>query len=263
MAQDDRERLRETFSEDAELYDRARPGYPQAAIDDLTELADLGPGRRALEIGCGTGRLTVPLAERGCRILAVELGAELASVARRKLASSPSVEVVTADFEEWTLPSEPFDAVVSANAFHWVDPAVRTHKAARALRAGGALAIITNHPVGGRAAFLTEVRDCYKRLDPSGPVGLRLSADIDTPDYSAELAHSGQFSPAAIRQYEWELAYSTAQYLDMLRTSAVHRALDPAAQADLLDCVEQVINDGHGGRITKRHITELCIAYRR
>jgi protein-L-isoaspartate O-methyltransferase len=82
MAEADRARLRATFDEAAERYDRTRPGYPPAVFDDLAELAGVGPGRRVLEIGPGTGQATVPLAERGCRIVAVELGAGLAAVAQ-------------------------------------------------------------------------------------------------------------------------------------------------------------------------------------
>ncbi|HET8788172.1 MAG TPA: rRNA adenine N-6-methyltransferase family protein, partial [Actinomycetes bacterium] len=73
----DRERLRSTFDQVADLYDRVRPGYPAALFDDLAELAGVGPGARVLEIGPGTGQATVPLAERGCRVVAVELGAGL------------------------------------------------------------------------------------------------------------------------------------------------------------------------------------------
>ncbi|HEU5156205.1 MAG TPA: class I SAM-dependent methyltransferase [Streptosporangiaceae bacterium] len=263
MAQGERERLRATFTEDAELYDRARPGYPREAIDDLAELADLGPGRRTLEIGCGTGRLTVPLAERGCEVTAVELGAEMAAVARRKLASFASVTVVTDAFERWMLPDRPFDAVVAASAFHWIDPAVRMHKIAEALRAGGALATITNHAAGGRAAFFAEVRECYERLDAAGPVGLSLPTDGATASRDAELDSLGRFGPVTVRRYEWELTYSTARFLELMRTSAAHRALDPAAQAALLECVGRVIDERHGGALTKRHVTELHVTYRR
>src|SRR6187549_3838365 len=83
-------RLRVTFDEDAERYDRARPGYPTAVFDDLLALAGLGPGARVLEIGCGTGQATVPLAERGCEVVAVELGAQMAAVARSNLARFPA-----------------------------------------------------------------------------------------------------------------------------------------------------------------------------
>ena len=100
---DDYVRLRTTFNEDAERYNRARPQYPVQMFDDLA--AAVAPaGARVLEIGCGTGQATVALAERGYRIVAVELGPDMATVARRNLARFDSVEVVTAAFEDWPLP---------------------------------------------------------------------------------------------------------------------------------------------------------------
>ena len=91
-----RARLSRTFDEDAELYDRARPGYPPELYDDLMDLVGAGPGSRVLEVGCGTGQATVPLAARGFRITAVEAGPNMAALARRNLAGAAAVEVVTA-----------------------------------------------------------------------------------------------------------------------------------------------------------------------
>ncbi|WP_067034214.1 hypothetical protein [Streptomyces dysideae] len=45
--------VRETFDEDPKLYDRARPRYPSALVDELARTAGLGPGRRVLEVGPG------------------------------------------------------------------------------------------------------------------------------------------------------------------------------------------------------------------
>ncbi|HEY2057143.1 MAG TPA: methyltransferase domain-containing protein, partial [Amycolatopsis sp.] len=73
-----REQLRTTFGEDAGRYDRARPGYPAAVFEDFEA------GTRVLEIGCGTGQASVPLAARGCVLTAVELSADLAAVASAK-----------------------------------------------------------------------------------------------------------------------------------------------------------------------------------
>ena len=59
---------RESFDEVADLYDMARPGYPLSLVDDLVELTGLHSGTRVLEIGCGTGQLTLPLAEHGASL---------------------------------------------------------------------------------------------------------------------------------------------------------------------------------------------------
>lgn len=260
----DRPPLREIFDEAAERYDRARPGYPAALFDDLATLACIGPGCRVLEIGCGTGQATVPLAERGCELVCVELGAHLAAVAGRKLARFPAVRVVVAAFEDWPPPPRPFDTVVSATAFHWLDPAVRVSKSADILRSGGTLATIaTHHIAGGTAAFFAEVQACYERWDPATPPGLRLQAAAAIPCDSEELDRSGRFGPAIFRRYEWECSYTTAAYLDLLLTYSGHRALAPAAQRGLLACIADLIDSRYGGRITKRYLIELRVAHRR
>jgi SAM-dependent methyltransferase len=257
----ERERRRSTFDQAAELYDRARPGYPAALFDDLAELTGVGPGTRVLEIGPGTGQATVPLAERGCRIVAVELGGRLAAIARRNLARFPTVEVITAAFEDWPLPGERFDLVLAATAFHWLDPAVRVVKAADALRPGGALATVTTHHVaGGDEAFFAEAQACYERWDPETPAGGALPTAAEVPTSSEELDATGRFGPAVFRRYERDLPYSTAGYIETLLTYSGHRALDSAARAALLDCIASLIDTGYGGRITKRYLMELRVA---
>ncbi len=263
MARSDRERLRATFDEAAELYDRARPGYPPELFEDLAALAALGPEARVLEIGCGTGQATVPLAERGLAIVAVELGPGLAAVARRNLASFPSVAVVVAAFEDWPLPTRPFDLVLSATAFHWLDPAIRVTKAADALRPGGALATIaTHHVAGGTESFFVEAQRCYERWDPTTSPGLRLPSADDVPTESDQLDHAARFSPATFRRYQWEQTYATAAYREVLLTYSSHRALPPATRAKLLDCIAHLIDTRYGGSISKRYLTELRVARR-
>src|SRR3712207_8534512 len=113
---EDRNRLRLTFDGAALLYDKVRPGYPEELFDDVVALYGIPSGGRVLEIGCGTGQATVPLARRGYHVLCVELGENLAAVARRNLATYPRAEVLTADFEDIPLPEEAFDLAASATA---------------------------------------------------------------------------------------------------------------------------------------------------
>ncbi|MEU3055892.1 class I SAM-dependent methyltransferase [Streptomyces griseus] len=272
--------LSRTFDGDAELYDRARPGYPPELYDDLADLAGARPGRRVLEIGCGTGQATVPLAALGCRITAVEAGPRMAAVARRNLAEAEaevgaedgagagvvSAEVVTAEFENWPLPAEPFDVVLAATAFHWIDPAVRVTRAADALRPGGALAVVRNqHVRGGTEEFFVEVQRCYERFDPATRPGMRPpeADDVDNSDHAEEVARSGRFGETVFRRYTWDLTYTTAEYLDVLRTYSGHRALPEAARNGLLACVAGLIDGRYGGRVTKRYLIELAVSQRR
>jgi SAM-dependent methyltransferase len=255
--------LRQTFDEAAARYDHARPGYPEALFDDLAALAGLGPGSRVLEVGCGTGQATVPLAQRGYAVCAIELGPRLAEVARAKAAAFPAVEVVTAAFEAWPLPAEPFDAVVAATSFHWIDPDVRVARAADALRPGGALAVIsTHHVAGGGARFFDEVQACYEAWMPGTPPGLRLPAAADIPSEHEALERGGHFEPAVARRYETDVEYSAHAYLDVLQTYSNHLALEPGARRALLACIGELIDGRYGGRVVKRYLTELAVAFR-
>ncbi|GHH83023.1 methyltransferase type 11 [Streptomyces sulfonofaciens] len=256
--------LRDTFNEDAEGYDRARPRYPPALVDDLTARAGLGAQSRVLEIGPGTGQLTVPLARTGCRITAVELGPSLAAVARRHLAPFPAARVEVADFERWPLPPRPFDLAVSATAFHWLDPVSRADRAADALRPGGLLALVTTHHVaGGSNDFFARAQDCYERWDPATPPGLRLEPETEVGTDTAELTRSHRFGPVTVHHHPQEITYTTAQYLAVLHTYSGHRALPAPALRGLFDCLGRLIEDQHGGRITKRYLHELIVAERR
>ncbi len=108
------------FDRSAADYDVARPGYPERLIEELVARSGIPDGGRILEIGCGTGQLTVLLAAGGYTITAVELGRELSRLATMKLESFPNTTVVCADFERWDVEPGGADLVVSAQAFHWM-----------------------------------------------------------------------------------------------------------------------------------------------
>jgi SAM-dependent methyltransferase len=260
---EDRQRLRARFTEDAELYDRMRPTYPSAVFDAIAEFGTLNQDSRVLEIGPGTGKATVSLAARGYRVIAVELGEEMATVAHRNLAAYPHAEIVVAPFEEWSLPSEPFDAIVSATAWHWLDPSVRVTKAAAALRPNGVLAIIgTHHILGGTVDFFEEVQRCYERWDPATPPDLHLQPADAIPKDSSELDTSGLFIDVEFHRYEWNAPYTADEYRNLLLTYSGHRDLDPDRQSNLLECITTLIRTRHGGAIEKRYMTELLLARR-
>ncbi|GAB2858872.1 class I SAM-dependent methyltransferase [Lentzea nigeriaca] len=241
----DRERLRTTFGEDAARYHRARPGYPPELFEQLR-------GPRILEIGPGTGQATLPLTALG-EVTAVELSPELAAIARQH---APLAHVEVAAFEEWPLPAEPFDLVVSATAFHWLDPRTRMAKCAAALKPGGALAVIsTHHIAGGTEQFFVDVQECYERWDPATPPNLRQSPADDIP---REFDASDLFDEPEFFRYEWEQAYDTEAYVDLLLTYSNHIALP--ARDQLIADIRRLIDTRHGGRVTKRYMTQLAVA---
>jgi ubiquinone/menaquinone biosynthesis C-methylase UbiE len=107
----------------------------------MVTTAGLGEGSKVLEVGCGTGQLTAELARRGCDVTAIDIGPSMVAVARRRLGRAP-VRFAVVSFEDFAGDDGWFDLVVSATAFHWVDPEVKFDKTARLLRPGGWLALL-------------------------------------------------------------------------------------------------------------------------
>ncbi|MEU4472433.1 class I SAM-dependent methyltransferase [Micromonospora sp. NPDC023888] len=263
MTDPNREMLRTTFGQDAELYDQCRPSYPPPLFTDLATLAGLGPHARVLEIGCGTGQATLPLAQLGCTVVAMDLSPDMVAIARRNLAQFPNVTVVVSAFEDWQPSDGTFDAVLSATAFHWLDPEVRMIKAADMLRPGGSLGIVsTHHIAGGTNAFFADAQRCYERFDPTTPPGMRLTTDDETPEEAAEFDRSARFGPAEFRRYEWQQTYTAPEYLNLLMTYSGNRAMAPQARSGLFTCITHLIDDIYGGAITKQYRTRLAIAHK-
>ena len=265
---DERNRLRTTFDEAALLYDEVRPGYPDELFDDVISLSRIPSGGRILEIGCGTGQATLPFARRGYRILCVELGENLAVLARRNLRSYSQVQVRTGPFEEWPLQESAFDLAISATAFHWLDPAVAYPKVARALRYGGSLALFWNVHVHSDESqgFFEAAQEIYEREAPEivGPEDHKgLPRPDEVPDRTGEIRDTGLFGEVITRSYQWDEPYDAEGYLRVLNTYSGHRSLRDDARERLFRGIAHLIDSEFGGRIVKGYLTTLYVAHRR
>jgi SAM-dependent methyltransferase len=260
--------LRSTFDQVPDLYDRARPTYPPQVFHDLVALAELPAKARLVEIGCGTGQATLPLAERGFAITCVELGGQLAAFARHKLASFASVDVINTNFEGWQPPHAEFDAVVAFTAFHWIDPEVRYTKAADLLRERGKLVIVSAQhvlPPDGDPFFL-DVQQDYDAVVPDDP---KTKTGADGPphpdgvaDLAKEIAASGRFRNLGTRRYLWDVPYTADEYIALLNTYSGHLAFDDKTREQLLTRIHQRIETQPDGKVRKTYLALLNVAER-
>jgi trans-aconitate methyltransferase len=246
---------RVSFDARAELYDAARPSYPDALADDVISRA----GRRMLEIGAGTGKATVVFARRGASIVAIEPGASLAAVLRRNVAGH-DVTIANTTFEAWPI-ERPFDVVMAAQAIHWIDPRVRYVKPAEILARGGMLAVIRNEKLALEDGLQGEIDAAYARW-PAGssqrPVDV---VETARRDLVGEIDASGLFGPVDVRLYWWTTTYTTAGYLDLLDTYSDHAILARDQRAPLYQAIAEAI-DRRGGVIEIPYVSMAALAQR-
>lgn len=250
-----------TFDQIAELYDRGRREPPAWLYDTLFAEARLDASTAPiLEVGCGTGKSTLPMARRGAKILALEMGANLAHLAQWHLAQFPHVEVRCIRFEDWQ-PSPEFALVVAITAWHWLDPEMRYRQAAAALRPGGLLAFTSTEHVfpPGYDPFFEEIQECY------AAVGMDLlpfprPVPETIGDARDEIERSGWFGDVRVVRRLWTEEFTAAEHVAMMRTASDHRLLDEEKRKWLFDAMRRRIEARPGGRVVKHNLTLLHLA---
>ena len=240
------------FGDDAEQYDRVRPSYPDELIDDVVAL--VGIPCRAVDAGCGTGKATVMLAERGVEGVGVEPDPAMADVARRRLSAYPAWRVDVADFEEW----EPargarFDLVTCAQAWHWIDRERGTTRAELLLRSGGWLAIFGRVPDPPDTPLRRQIDAIYAELAPKPSVVSQAPEE--------RVAPGAAFGSPLRREYPGFEDYSADEWIALMETSSDHKVLPARDRRLLLSRVRDAI-DGHGGTYRHHCVCRLWVAQR-
>lgn len=207
-----------SFGSAAAAYERGRPSYPPEAIDWLLPRG----ARQVLDLGAGTGKLTTRLVERGLDVVAVDPIPDMLEVLS---ASLPETRALLGTAEEIPLEDNSVDAVLVAQAWHWVDPERAIPEVARVLRPGGRLGLVWN------------TRD--ERLGWVRELGQIIGSDGDGRRFDVKLPPS--FAEPERHQVEWT-NYLTPQALIDLVASRSYCITSPTeVRTQTLDQVRQLL----------------------
>lgn len=244
---ENREARRHSFGPVAREYLAARPGYPAALIDDLLDAAALGPEDEVLEVGTGPGVVTRVLAERGLRVLGVDIGPELIEVAREHVREFPDVQLEVRDFNAWTPPAGRFGLVTSGQAWHWIDDATGCPKVSAALTPGGLFAPFWNYSVTLAAQLVEAYATHAPELVVKRPYP---GIDARIQQRTEKLEETGAFASIEVRRYPWTLRHDADGYVALIGTYSDHIVMDPDRRAVLFDAIRARI-DREGGVIER------------
>ncbi|MDQ1577135.1 MAG: hypothetical protein QOH55_2285 [Microbacteriaceae bacterium] len=228
------------FDRNADLYDRARPPYPEALWSRLAQLGVLSAGARALDLGSGTGQAVGPLLRAGMRVTAIEPGPALATRLRTHF---PDIEVVVSTAEAAELPRSAFALATAATSVHWFDLPVVLPKVHAALQPGGNFAVWRN-AYGDPQAPITPFRERVVEI-----VALRGGEVHRTPDetetarWARDLSAGGLFDVSHVEEFRWSIELDATGLLELFTTFSDWTPLEAAeigrAAKDLDDLVEE------------------------
>jgi SAM-dependent methyltransferase len=207
------------FGAAADLYERARPSYPQEAIDWLLARCEVGPASTVVDLGAGTGKLTRLLVPSGARVVAVEPIAEMR-------AHIEGAEVVDGTAEELPLPDASADIVAVAQAFHWFDHDRALPEIHRVLREDGRLVLVWNmrdldDPL---QRSVEELLQPIRREVPAQAVGA----------WREPLQRSALFGPAVVGRFTYEQQFTADDLCDRVASTSFVAAMSAVDREELL-----------------------------
>ncbi|MCY4128859.1 MAG: class I SAM-dependent methyltransferase [Gammaproteobacteria bacterium] len=218
-------RSRFAFGHDPNAYDRGRMSFSPWIVDWALDTSRFQPGHRVLEIGAGTGQLTVELLAAGANLTALEPSDNLADLLQNRYTGGDiqTFEIVRETFEDYVVPHQ-FPLVAAANSFHWLDPAISYRKASEILDTDGRLCLFWYFPILADSDVQDRVNSIVREAELEDlvrePVGYSESLKEVLAEGRNEVDESGY-----LRCRDWMLKprsilYSVDEYVDLATTYA-------------------------------------------
>jgi SAM-dependent methyltransferase len=237
----DRTRRARSFGSVADVYERARPIYPDDAV---RWLAGTGP-HDVVDLGAGTGKLTRSLVALGHRVTAVEPSVEMLEQLRSAV---PGAVAVEGSAESIPLPEASADVVTAAQAFHWFDQLVALREIARVLRPGGRIALVWNAR-DDRVEWVAELTETVIGRSTFRVGGIAAA--------TATIDESGLFGPVAHVEFAHVQTLRRAELLELVRSRSECAVLTEEERRPVLERSERLF-DAHArdGVLTMPYVTE-------
>lgn len=247
-----------SFDRAASFYDQTRPLPDPVAKEGIQAIMDIvGAGSRLLEVGAGTGRISIPLLERGVDLIGCDLSAKML---RRLQEKSPAARIAQADAALLPLQDGSFDFVMTVHVLHLIPlwrEAIREFR--RVLRPGGAyLNVKTWAPV--ETTIRDAVRNHWRMWLEAQGVDAKNPGLQGSPEFIQEMQSLGaQVTEMEIIRYP--LRFTLSQELERFANRVYSNAWDiPDELFDksLEDLRTWVIQEYRN--LDQTHEDQLCFA---
>lgn len=228
--------LPESFASVAEVYERARPDYPDVAVEWLAG----SPGRDVLDLGAGTGKLTRSLVRHGHRVIAVDPLPEMLAQLRTAV---PGIRTIEGGAEAIPMTDASVDVVTCAQAFHWFDKPRALIEIARVLRPGGRVALVWNVR-DDRVPWIAEL---------SSTIGAESVSELDA---TLAFDESGLFGPVERADYDHEQVLDRDALRELVLSRSYCAVKTPVEREPILSAVDAIF-DRHAadGALTLSYVT--------
>ena len=232
----------------ADVYERARPGYPADAVAWISDRLDLREGRTVLDLGAGTGKLTRALLTTGARVIAVEPGDEMRARLER---AAPGAEALRGAAEAIPLPDASVDAITVGQAFHWFRHGEAIPELHRVLRPGGGVGLVWN----SRDRDNPLQKEISELIAPFVPPGRP-----DAEEWPRPLRESELFGPLEEQRFSFVQELDPDTLAERIASVSFVAAASAEAQRELDAAIHRVA-EKLGGLVAFPYVTAAYVSF--
>lgn len=215
----------------ATQYAKFRPTYPSSLVSRVLQDVPNLNSALVLDVGCGTGQLSVALSDRVGRVIGIDVSAEQVAAATAR----PNIEYRVGSAHELPVEgSQVADAICIAQTMHWLDPKLTFAECRRLLKPGGVLAVI-GYPIcsllNNEAADKALKRYHFEVLGPHWHPNRWLLDDRYT---FFDLAEHG-FDHCATVEFDDDREMTLDEFIGYASTSSARATMIESGHPDPLD----------------------------
>ncbi|MCR5500736.1 MAG: Type 1 glutamine amidotransferase-like domain-containing protein [Acetatifactor sp.] len=252
----EQDEFRRVFDTIPDQFDKFRPRYSDELFAYLIAEAGIGPGKRVLEIGPGTGQATEPVLRTGCEYHAIELGEHLYRKMQEKYGKLPNFSIMNDDFITHDFGDMKFDMIYSAATIQWIPEAIAYTKTFDLLKPGGTLAMMLTSAEykSDNEALYEKIQTLYDRYyKPDIPYKQGAFRYTAAPEYG--------FSEVERHEFKGQRVFTANEYVAFSGTHCDHIVIPEPLRTEFFEGLRKavleagdriVFNDTHVLYLTKK-----------
>ncbi|MBQ1734585.1 MAG: methyltransferase domain-containing protein [Lachnospiraceae bacterium] len=239
----EQDEFRRVFDTIPDQFDKFRPEYSEELFDFLNAVAKIGPGKRVLEIGPGTGQATEPVLRTGCEYHAIELGVHLYRKMKEKFGKLPNFNIVNDDFITHDFGDMKFDMIYSAATIQWIPEETAFTKTFELLKPGGTLAMMFTSAEyrSTNEALYDKIQGLYDRYyKPDIPYKHGAFHYTAAPEYG--------FTEVEKHEFKGQRVFSADEYVAFSGTHCDHIVIPEPIRTEFFEALRSAVKEA-GDRI--------------
>ncbi|MSR86108.1 class I SAM-dependent methyltransferase [Candidatus Woesearchaeota archaeon] len=213
-------KLGQSYKKVGESYHIGRRDYPKKLIEDIIKISNLNKESLILDMGCGTGKSTIPFAKRGYRIIGIDISEDMLKVAKNLSTNYKTAKYKTVSFEKFHSLNDSFDLILAASAIHWVHPEIAYKKIAKMLKKEGHIAIFWRLIDQDSSKFLLKIRGLFTKHCPGyyhyAPSKIRAKKSVN--DVVQRLVKSEKFAKTLVKKYTSLEMFTKEEYINLVNS---------------------------------------------